>query len=173
MARKKFLRGKWRAYSKLGHGRKKLQKYRRATGRHNKIREKKKGNTKRVEIGYKKQRKAQVEIKKISNLQELKNIKKGDSIMLSKIGQKKKIEIAKKAQEKGIKILNLNIKKFIKEVEKKKKETKKKKRKEKKTKEDKKTKKTEKQEQTTKEEKPTEKKEKPKQEKKESKEGKK
>ncbi len=145
MARKKFLRGKWRTQSKLGHGRKKLQKYRRATGRHNKIREKRKGNPKKVEIGYKKQRKDKVETKIVSNIQGLRDIKKGDLIILSKIGQKKKLEIAKKAQEKGIKITNLNIKKFIKEVERKKKE-KGEKKEEKKKKEERKTKKTEKKE---------------------------
>ena len=57
MARKKFLRGKWRTYSKLGKGRKKKQKYRKAKGRHNKIREKMKGNPKKVSIGYKKSKK--------------------------------------------------------------------------------------------------------------------
>ena len=57
--RKKFLRGKWRTYSKLGKGRKKKQKYRKPKGRDNKIRERKKGNPKKVEVGYKKQKKGQ------------------------------------------------------------------------------------------------------------------
>ncbi|OGJ21397.1 hypothetical protein A3K73_09195 [Candidatus Pacearchaeota archaeon RBG_13_36_9] len=120
--RKKFLRGKWRTYSKLGRGRKSKQKYRKAKGRHNKIREKLKGNPILVAIGYKKPRKEKAETRIIHNLQELADLKKGESVILAKIGQKSKLKIAEKAEEKEIKILNLNIRKFIKRVERKKKE---------------------------------------------------
>ncbi len=120
--RKKFLRGKWRTYSKLGRGRKSKQKYRKAKGRHNKIREKLKGNPILVAIGFKKQRKKEAEAKVIHNIQELEGLKKGESIILSKIGQKSRLKIVEKAKEKEIKILNLNIRKFIKKVERRKKE---------------------------------------------------
>ena len=70
MARKKFLRGKWRTYSKLGRRRKNKQKYRKAKGRDNKIRLSKKGNPKKVKIGYKKQKK-KTEIRTIYNIKEL------------------------------------------------------------------------------------------------------
>jgi len=119
MARKKFLRGKWRTYSKLGRGRKKKQKYRRATGRHNKIRENKKGNPKKVRIGYKKSERNKVsEVKIIVNIRGLSELGKGIKIMLGKIGKKKKIEIVKKAKELGVKIQNINIEKFLKKIEK-------------------------------------------------------
>lgn len=119
MARKKFLRGDWMNYSKLGRKRKKKLKYRKAKGRHNKIREKMKGHPRKVSVGYKKSRKGEKkEIKIISNAKELSEIKKGEEIILAKIGKKKKIEIARKAEEQGIKILNLNVKKFLRKIEK-------------------------------------------------------
>ena len=123
MARKIFLRGKWRTYSKLGRGRKKKQKYRKPKGRHNKIREKMKGNPKKVSIGYKKKKKIE-KILRISNIKELERIEnikgKGEKVrvILSNIGKKNKIEIAKKAKEMSIEIINLNIPKFLKKVEK-------------------------------------------------------
>jgi len=122
MVRKKFLRGKWRTYSKLGRGRKSKQKYRKAKGRHNKIREKLKGNPVQVAIGYKKQEKQKKEIKIIHSLKELEGLKKGEQVILSKVGRKSKLKIIEKAKEKGIIILNLNIKKFIKKIEREKKE---------------------------------------------------
>jgi len=93
-------------------------------------------------------------------VKELAEISKGE-IMLSKIGKKKKLEIVRKAKEKGINIVNLNIEKFLKKVERKKqdkekkkkeKEEKEKKKKEKgKTKEKKKTKPAEKKEEKSEE----------------------
>jgi len=120
--RKKFLRGKWRTCVKLGRGRKSKQKYRKARGRHNKIREKKKGNPILVAIGFKKPKNQEKEARIIQNIQELESVKKGESVILAKIGQKSKLKIIERAREKEIKILNLNIKKFIKKVERKKKE---------------------------------------------------
>ncbi len=117
MARKKFLRGKWRTYSKLGRGRKKKQKYRKPRGRHNKIREKMKGNPRKVSIGYKKPEKKKRVIV-IFNIQGLLELNRGEKIILAKIGNKKKLEIVKKAEEKGIEIVNLNIKKFLNKIKK-------------------------------------------------------
>lgn len=119
MARKKFLRGDWMNYSKLGRKRKKKLKYRKAKGRHNKIRERMKGHPRKVSIGYKKSSKVKIkEIKIVSNTKELSRIKKGEGIILAKIGKKKKIEIARKSKELGIRILNLNIEKFLEKIEK-------------------------------------------------------
>lgn len=118
---KKFLRGKWRTYSKLGRGRKKKLKYRRPKGRHNKIREKKKGNPKKVEIGYKKQKSKEEKIKIIRDIKELSEVERGEKIIIGKLGQKKKIEAANKAKEKNIIIVNLNIEKFLKKIEREKK----------------------------------------------------
>jgi ribosomal protein L32E len=123
MARKKFLRGKWRTASKLGRGRKKKQKYRKAKGRHNKIRENNRGNPVLVGVGYKKQKKA-AEIKVIYNIKELFALGNGEKIILGKIGQKKKLEIIEKSKEKNIKIINLRIKKLMAKIEKVKRERK-------------------------------------------------
>jgi len=116
MARKKFLRGGTLFYSKLGKRRRKLQKYRKAKGRHNKIRESMKGNPVKVKIGFKKHSEKKA-LKIISNINNLSSVKKGEQVILAKIGLKNKIEIAKKAKELGIVVLNLNIKKFLKKIE--------------------------------------------------------
>lgn len=155
MARKKFLRSKWRNYSKLGRRRKKKQKYRRPRGRHSKMREKRKGNPPSVRIGYKKSKKGkETEIKIVMNLKELPDLAKGARVILGKIGKKKKIEIVKKAKEYGINVLNLDLEKFLEKIEKEKRAREKKKEKGKKLRDkEKKEKKTETSGQETKEEK--------------------
>ncbi|MBI4116691.1 50S ribosomal protein L32e [Candidatus Pacearchaeota archaeon] len=115
----KFLRRTWYKLPSLGKGRKKKQKWRNPTGRHNKIRNKRRGYSARVEIGYKTDRKARGRInekipKKIFNAKQLENIGKNEIAVIGKIGMKKKIEIAKKAKEMKIEIHNLNLKKFLK-----------------------------------------------------------
>ena len=122
MARKVFLRGKWRTYSKLGKRRKKKQKYRKATGIHNKIRLEMKGNPARAKIGYKRFGKKQQRI--IRNCEELEKTENGEKVILAKVGNKKKLEIAKKAQERGVIIINANLKKLMKKMEGKKSEKK-------------------------------------------------
>ena len=117
MARRKFLRSKWRTYSKLGRGRKKKQKYRRARGIHSKMGKKMKGNPRCVSIGFKKTEKGRITTRIIQNIKQLLEMKKGDKVILAKVGKKKKIEIAKKAKELGIEIINLNINKFFKKIE--------------------------------------------------------
>ena len=116
MARRKFLRGDWMNFSKLGRRRKKKLKYRKAKGRHNKIREKMKGHPRKVNIGFKKG-KSENKAKIISNVKELLKIKKGEKAVIARIGNKKRIEIAREAEKNGIKIINLNIKKFLEKVE--------------------------------------------------------
>ncbi len=146
-------------YSKLGRRRKKKLKYRKAKGRHNKIREKMKGHPRKVSVGYKKSVKNKVkEIKIVSNVKELSEIKKGEKIIIARVGKKKKIEIAKKAEEFGIRILNLNTEKFLERIEREKIERTKdkiqgQKKEEKKTEEKKQKTKTEEKEETTEEEK--------------------
>lgn len=115
----KFLRRDWSVLPKLGKKRKNKQKWRNPTGRHNKIREKIAGHPAKVSIGYgtSKSKGEETKIEKMKDLEKIENIKE---ITLSKMGAKKKIEIAKKAQERGIKISNLNVKRFLKNKEKKK-----------------------------------------------------
>lgn len=118
---KKFLRRTWKKYSKLGRRRKKKQVWRKPTGRDNKMREKKRGYPAIVKVGYKKNKKSQEETVVILNVRDLEKVGKKKKIIIGKIGKKKKIEIAKKAKEMKIKIYNLNIDKFLKELNKKKK----------------------------------------------------
>lgn len=114
----KFLRRDWSVLSKLGKKRKNKQKWRNPTGRHNKIREKIAGHPARVRIGYGTKKDSEEKIK-VSNMKGLDGVESGKEITLSRIGKKKKMEIVKKTQEKGIKISNLNVKKFLKKNEKK------------------------------------------------------
>ncbi len=119
----KFLRRSWDRYSKLGRNRKKKQIWRKPKGRDNKMREKRRGYPAVVSIGYKQNKKTRglIEEKKhviIKNIKDFEKIKENQSIILGKIGKKKKIEIAKKAEEKKIHIYNLNTGKFLKKLEK-------------------------------------------------------
>jgi len=111
----KFLRRKTHAHSKLGKRRKNKQKWRRPTGRDNKMREKRKGTPAVVSIGYKKASKEKVIL--VSNLAELEKTK-AKEIKVGKLGLKKKIVFAKRAKELGIKITNLNISKILKKEKK-------------------------------------------------------
>jgi len=121
----KFLRRISNRYSKLGKRRKKKQIWRRPKGRDNKMREKRKGYPKTVSVGYSQEKnlRGAVQGKKsviVRNVKDLEIIKKNEIGIIGNIGKKKKIEIAKKAKEKGILFYNLNVKTFLKEVEKKK-----------------------------------------------------
>src|SRR5271157_458701 len=106
---KTFLRRGWRKYSKLGLRRKKKQVWRRPTGRDNKMREKRRGYPAIVSIGYKQNKNLRgkidgKEVILIKNMNDLKNLKKNETAIIANIGMKKKLEIAKKAKEDGIKI---------------------------------------------------------------------
>lgn len=108
----KFLRSDFWRYSKLGKNRKKLQKWRRAKGRHSKVREKRKGYPRMPTVGYRTESSLKGKINNlvpilVHNLKELETIKKGQGIIIAKIGAKKKIEVLKKAEEMKIKIINV------------------------------------------------------------------
>lgn len=120
----KFLRRTWKRYSKLGKGKKKKQVWRKPKGRDNKMREKRKGYPKVVSIGYKKEKKLRGKIQKkrpilIHNLKDLEKIRQDEIAIIGNVGEKKKTEILKKVKEKKISIHNINIKKFLEELEKK------------------------------------------------------
>jgi len=101
--RKKFIRRNWDKYSRLGRGRRKLQKWRRPRGIHSKMRKRRAGYPTRPEIGMKSPSK---EIRLVGNMKQLTGAKKGEEIIIRKIGKKLRTEIEKKAAELGIKILN-------------------------------------------------------------------
>lgn len=101
-------------YSRLGHKRKSKQRWKKPNGRDNKMREKRRGYPVVVSIGYGKPKTEQPKI--VRNLNELKEIKHGGKIILGNIGNKKKLEMIKKAKEMKLEIVNLNEKKFSRKV---------------------------------------------------------
>jgi large subunit ribosomal protein L32e len=126
MKNRKFIRRNWSKASRLGKKRKTKQVWRSAKGRHNKVREKRKGYPIKVMIGFKQEKKGRNLIEKqkpvlVSNAKELEQIKKGEIAIIGKIGNRKRIELAKKAKEKGIPVYNINVNKMLKKIEKKKK----------------------------------------------------
>lgn len=107
----RFLRTAWTQKSKLGKRRRKRQKWRRARGRHNKIREKRKGRLRKVEIGYGKNKKFRGKINGkipifIKNFKDLEKVKKNDAVIIARIGRRKRLKIAGKINDIGAKILN-------------------------------------------------------------------
>ncbi|MFC1710658.1 eL32 family ribosomal protein [Nanoarchaeota archaeon] len=118
----KFLRRTSERYSKLGKRRKKKQTWRRPTGRDNKMREKRRGYPDIVGVGHKKKKDSREKIKGktpvlIKNPYDLGKLKENQIAILSRVGLKNKILIAKKAKENKIQIYNLNTKQFLREVE--------------------------------------------------------
>ncbi|PJE81169.1 50S ribosomal protein L32e [Candidatus Pacearchaeota archaeon CG10_big_fil_rev_8_21_14_0_10_32_42] len=114
-----FLRRDVTRFSKFGKGRGKKAKWRRPTGRDNKMREKRKGYPAVVGIGSRTMKKIRglFEEKKpikVMNLQDLEKIGKNEIGVVGNVGNKKKIEISKKAKELKIKLKNLNSEKFLK-----------------------------------------------------------
>jgi len=104
-------------YSKLGVRRKKKVKYRKPTGRDNKIRLNMIGHLRKVRIGFRNKTSERglvnkMEIVMVYNVDDLKKIKDKMIGIVGKIGTKKKKEIAEYAGKHNIKLLNLKIKKF-------------------------------------------------------------
>jgi len=140
----KFIRRHGKRFLRLGKKKKSKLKWRRPKGRDNKMREREKGYPKSVSLGYKQSKENRGKIGnliplKIKNIDDLSKIKKENIAVLCRMGKKKKLEIAKKGKE--IKWLNFNLKKLLKEEERKGKKEKeaKEKSKRKNQKEDKKT----------------------------------
>ena len=122
----KFLRRVTHRHSKLGKGRKKKQTWRSPKGRDNKMREKRKGYSAVVSIGYgtKKETRGQIQGKTpvlVKSLKELEKMKKDQIVIVGNIGKKKKMELVKKIKELGIEVANVNIKKLLKKPKEKKK----------------------------------------------------
>tara|TARA_Y100000310_G_C20690057_1_gene821654 strand:+ start:2894 stop:3250 length:357 start_codon:yes stop_codon:yes gene_type:complete len=114
MVTRKFIRRDSGRFSKIGKNRKKLQKWRRPTGRDNKIREKRKGYPKGVRIGFKTAKKESGKINgliplRIENVGELERAEKNNLIIIGKVGAKKKIELIKKANDMKFKVMNVKV----------------------------------------------------------------
>ena len=106
--RKKFIRRNWDKYSRLGLRRKKLQKWRRPRGIHSKMRKRRAGYPTRPEIGMKS---PAIKIRLVGNTRELNEARKGEKIIIRKVGKKLRQELEKEAEKLGVKILNLRGKK--------------------------------------------------------------
>ena len=107
----KFLRTDWHKKIRLGKGVKKNQKWHGAKGRQNKLRLNRKGRMQRPKVGWG----AEITVKgfvknmeavRVENIKELEAVKKGQGIIIAKVGAKKRMEMIKKANELKIKILN-------------------------------------------------------------------
>jgi large subunit ribosomal protein L32e len=111
--KKQFLRADTFRYKRLGSHSKKLAKWRRPRGKHNKLRLKRAGHPQSPSIGFGTPRAMSGKIKNlapkmINNLKDLELAKISDILIISrKLGAKKKLEIIKKAEEKKIRIFNI------------------------------------------------------------------
>jgi len=110
---KSFVRRSTWKKSRMGLGRRKLQRWRSAIGRHSKIRKNRFGYTKSPRIGFKAPRKESGKINGkipilIRNMTDLGNSNKANILIISgKVGAKKRIEMIKKANEMSLEILNV------------------------------------------------------------------
>lgn len=125
----KFLRRDAKRFSKFGNGKGKKAGWKKPTGRDNKMREKRKGYGPVVSIGYRSDKDTRGTLNEknpilVMNVKDLDKITKADIGVLGKVGNKKKIEIAKKVKEMKIEFQNLNATSFLKKLEKKNKENK-------------------------------------------------
>ena len=107
---------------RLGRGQKKKLKWRRQKGRHNKIRARMKSYPRQPSIGFGSSKVTFGKVNNmlpilIHNIDDLNKIQKNQLVILAHTSKKNKIKIAKKAQEKGIKIHNIE-KKFLERIEK-------------------------------------------------------
>lgn len=120
--KRKFLGTDFNKYSKLGVRRRKKQKYRKGKGIDNKLRLKKKGRLRNINIGFRNEKKSRDLINglkpvMIYNLNDLKDIKSGEIGILAKIGNKKKKEIAEYSVKNKIRLKNFNPEEFLKKIE--------------------------------------------------------
>ena len=116
---KKFLRRNSDRHSKLGRKRRKKQIWRKPKGRHNKMRDKRRGYPAVVNIGYRGRGKEREKLNgmkpvQVMNVDGLGKIKNDEIGIIGSIGMKKKIEIVKKARESKIRLYNVNVEKFLK-----------------------------------------------------------
>ncbi|MFA5173787.1 MAG: eL32 family ribosomal protein [Candidatus Pacearchaeota archaeon] len=121
MKKPKFLRSDSKKYSRLGVRRKNKQVYRKSKGGENKIRLNMKGHLRNVKVGFRTPRKTRGLINGkqpvlIHNLKELKLLTENQIGIVAKIGDKKRTEIAEYAEKNKIQLVNLNPKKFLKNI---------------------------------------------------------
>ncbi|MEK6908527.1 MAG: eL32 family ribosomal protein [Nanoarchaeota archaeon] len=110
---KRVVRRSTLKFSRMGLGRRKLQRWRAAVGRHSKIRKNRFGYTKSPRIGFKSPRNESGKINgkipiRITNMADFSKTSKENIIIIARtIGARKKIEMIKKANEMNLEILNV------------------------------------------------------------------
>ena len=107
----KFLRTDWHKKIRLGRGVKKNQKWHGAKGRQNKFRLNRKGRGQRPKVGWGAEEDTRgfvggMEAVRVENVAEIEAVKKGQGIIIAKVGAKKRIGMIAKAEEMKITILN-------------------------------------------------------------------
>lgn len=117
----KFLRRDAKRYSKFGNGKGKKAKYRKPTGRDNKMREKRRGYAPVVSIGYRSEKNTRGLVKDMTpvvvmNESDLTKINTKEIGFVGKVGQKKRIEIVRKAKELKLILKNINVDSFLKKL---------------------------------------------------------
>ena len=114
---KQFLRADTFRYKRIGSHSRKLSKWRRPRGKHNKLRLNRTGHPQSPSIGFGTPKSQAGKImrlipKNINNLHDLESAGKDNIIIISRrLGARKKLEIIKKAEEKKIPIFNMGGKK--------------------------------------------------------------
>ena len=109
-----FLRRIHHKYVKLGRNRRKKGVWRAPKGRDNKLRDKRRGYSATVSVGYRRKSTDRKEIFVINNVEDLKKIGKQKEVFIGKVGKKKKLDILHKAKEMKVEFSNINAKKFLK-----------------------------------------------------------
>ena len=109
---KRFLRQETNRHSRVGKGRKKLQRWKKPKGRDSKMRLSMKSHPPTVSVGYKSQRSLSGKIRGktpvlVHNSKDLEKVSKDDIVIIAKVGAKKRLEIIKLINEKKIEVLNV------------------------------------------------------------------
>lgn len=108
----KFKRQENTRFSKLGHKRKKLHKWRKPKGRDSKMRIRRRGHGPSPLVGYRSSRaiSGMIDGKKpilVHNVSDLSKINKDSIVIIAKVGAKKRLEIIAEAEKKNIAVHNM------------------------------------------------------------------
>ena len=107
----KFYRSSWNKMHKLGKKVKAKRKWRASKGRDSKVRLRERGYRRRPAIGWGSQKtdfgKVEgFEVVRVETLKDFDKVQKGQAVIIASVGNKKKVALIKKAEEKKIKVLN-------------------------------------------------------------------
>lgn len=112
MVTRRFVRTDSFRHLRLGKKRRKLQVWRRPRGTRNKLRLRRVGHPSLPMVGHRSPKSESGKIKGLvpllaNNVADIEKATKENIIIIARVGAKKKLEMIKKIQEKGLKIANL------------------------------------------------------------------